>query len=392
LSVLTDEPFFGGSLADLREARHATLLPTLRKDFIVDPYQVGESVILGADAILLIVAALGDAELRSLHAAAREAGLEALVEVHDRQELERALAAGARIVGVNNRDLRTMTVDLQTSISLAAAIPDDVVAVAESGITGPADIARLRDAGFDAFLVGEHLMTRDDPAAALEALIGGAGRQAHRSRVAVKICGITSVEDARMAAGAGADAIGLVLWPGSPRTVDLQAARAIAEALPPLVHRVGVFVNPTHAEVERAVEAVGLDVVQLHGDEPPEFCRDMPRRVLKAVRVGRGFRPEDALRYEGFASGLLLDTRCDEAGAPPGGTGRAFDWTLARAVRERAAYLVLAGGLTPETVARAVAEVGPDAVDVSSGVEGAPGRKDPVRVRAFVRAVRGAAR
>jgi indole-3-glycerol phosphate synthase/phosphoribosylanthranilate isomerase len=398
LSVLTDEPFFGGSITDLREARMATLLPTLRKDFVVDPYQVGESVLAGADAILLIVAALTDAELRNLHAAALEARLEVLVEVHDRAELERALRAGARIVGVNNRDLRTMTVNLDTALSLAAAIPDDVVAVAESGIRGGEDIVRLRDAGYDAFLVGEHLMAQDDPEAALESLIRSAseprwaGAASRGSRVAVKICGITSVADGLMAARCGADAIGLVLWPESTRAVDLAAARAIAAALPPLVHRVGVFVNPTRAEVERAVDEIGLDVVQLHGDETPEFCRTLPRRVLKAVRVGNGFRAEDALRFENFAGGILLDTRADEAGARPGGTGRAFDWTLARAVRENARSLVLAGGLTPENVGRAVAAVEPDAVDVSSGVEASPGRKDPARVRAFVRAVRATER
>ena len=394
LSVLTDEPFFGGSIADLREARMATLLPTLRKDFIVDPYQVGESVLSGADAILLIAAALSDEELRSLHAAAVEARLEVLVEVHDRGELDRALAAGARIVGINSRDLRTMTVDLQTALSLASTIPDDVVAVAESGIRGPGDIVRLRDAGYDAFLIGEHLMVQDNPAAALEALIRSAseprwaGAASRGSRVAVKICGITSVEDGLLATRCGADAIGLVLWPESVRSVNLATGRAIAAALPPLVHRVGVFVNPTRAEVERAIEEIGLDVVQLHGDETPEFCRDLPRRVLKAVRVGAGFRAEEALRYENFAAGVLLDTRADEPAARPGGTGRAFDWTLARKVRENARCLVLAGGLTPENVGRAVAAVEPDAVDVSSGVESSPGRKDPARVRAFVRAVR----
>jgi indole-3-glycerol phosphate synthase/phosphoribosylanthranilate isomerase/anthranilate synthase/indole-3-glycerol phosphate synthase/phosphoribosylanthranilate isomerase len=398
LSVLTDEPFFGGSIADLREARLATLLPTLRKDFIVDPYQVGESVLTGADAILLIVAALDDRALRSLHAAALEAGLEALVEVHDRGELDRALDAGARIVGVNSRDLRTMTVDLETAVSLAPAIPDGVVAVAESGIRGPADVVRLRDVGYDAFLIGEHLMAQDDPTAALEALIRGASEPrgasaaARGSRVAVKICGITTVEDGLLAAHAGADAIGLVLWPDSPRAVDVRSARAIADALPPLVHRVGVFVNPTRAEVERAVVEIGLDVVQLHGDETPQLCRDLKVRVLKAVRVGPGFDAAEALRFENAAGGILLDTRADAKDALPGGTGRAFDWSLARKVRAGARYLVLAGGLTPENVERAVAAVEPDAVDVSSGVESSPGRKDPARVRAFVRAVRAASR
>lgn len=171
LSVLTDEPFFGGSLQDLQEARGATLLPTLRKDFIVDAYQVGEAWIAGADAVLLIVAVLSDAELATLIGSARQHDLEALVEVHDAAELERALAAGATLVGVNNRDLRTMQVRLETALGLAPLIPDAVTAVAESGIKSGAELRRLRDAGFDAFLVGEQLMQASDPGAALERLL-----------------------------------------------------------------------------------------------------------------------------------------------------------------------------------------------------------------------------
>ena len=387
LSVLTDEPFFGGSLDDLAAARAATALPVLRKDFIVDPYQVAESAAAGADAILLIAAALPGRQLGALHDAAAGAGLEALVEVHDRAELERAREIGARIVGVNSRDLRTMTVDLGTALGLADAIPGDAVAVAESGIRTTDDVARLRAAGYDAFLVGERLMADPDPGAALAALIGGAPTAAVAG-VGVKVCGITSVEDARLAAECGADAVGLVLWPGSRRAVSRDQARAIAAAVPPGVDRVGVFVDAGREEIRRAVGEIGLDVVQLHGHEPPEACRGLGARVWKAVGVGPGFQPEDALRYEGVADGLLLDARAD-GGAPARGAGRAFDWSQAKPLRARVRYLVLAGGLTAETVRAAVAAVGPDAVDVSSGVESAPGRKDRDRVRAFVRAVKG---
>jgi indole-3-glycerol phosphate synthase len=169
--VLTDEPFFGGRLAHLSEARGATGLPALRKDFVVDPWQIAEARAAGADAVLLIVAALSDDELRQLLGEARALRVDALVEVHDAAELERALAAGARVVGVNNRDLRTLEVSLQTSLSLAPRIPDDVVAVAESGITSGLDLRRLRDAGFDACLIGEHLMAAPDPGAALRQLL-----------------------------------------------------------------------------------------------------------------------------------------------------------------------------------------------------------------------------
>jgi indole-3-glycerol phosphate synthase len=171
ISVLTDGPAFGGSLLHLEEARAATALPVLRKDFVVDPWQVWEARASGADALLLIVAALPDPDLRGLLAVAGKAGIDALVEAHDRAELERALAAGARLVGVNNRDLRTLEVSLETSLALAPAIPDDVTAVAESGIRTGEDVRRLRDAGYDAFLVGERLMSAPDPGAALARLL-----------------------------------------------------------------------------------------------------------------------------------------------------------------------------------------------------------------------------
>jgi indole-3-glycerol phosphate synthase len=174
MSVLTEPEWFGGSLEDLRQARASTRLPVLRKDFIVDAYQVWESWEAEADAILLIVAALSDAQLVRLMKTATEANLEVLVEVHEEEELARALAAGASIVGVNNRDLKTLNVDLSTSLTLAKAIPNRVVSVAESGIRTADDVRRLRGAGFDAFLVGEQLMSAPSPGQALRELIAAA--------------------------------------------------------------------------------------------------------------------------------------------------------------------------------------------------------------------------
>jgi indole-3-glycerol phosphate synthase len=174
LSILTEQDYFGGSLEDLRAARNATRrLPALRKDFVVDAYQIWEARAAGADAVLLIAAALDDRELRALMAEAHAARLETLVEVHDRGELDRALGAEARLVGVNNRNLKTLEVTLETALALAPQIPDEVVAVAESGIRHGEDVRRLRDAGYDAFLVGEHLMAAPDPGAALRALVEG---------------------------------------------------------------------------------------------------------------------------------------------------------------------------------------------------------------------------
>jgi len=174
LSVLTEPDFFGGSLAHLVEARANVSLPVLRKDFLVEPWQVWEARAAGADAVLLIVAALEDAELSELSSVVAETGMAALVEVHDSRELERALRAGARLVGINNRDLRTLRVSLSTSLELLPHVPDEVVAVAESGIRSGRDLQRLREAGFDAFLVGESLMSAPCPGDALRELMRAA--------------------------------------------------------------------------------------------------------------------------------------------------------------------------------------------------------------------------
>lgn len=171
LSVLTDRDFFQGNVSDLVAARAACDLPVLRKDFTLTDYHVLEAAASGADAILLIVAILDEAELRDLRELATEFGMTALVEVHDRAELEIALQSGAQIVGINNRDLRTFKVSLDTSLNLASGIPADVIKVSESGIVSAGDIRRLMNAGFDAFLVGEHLVKSGDAARALEELV-----------------------------------------------------------------------------------------------------------------------------------------------------------------------------------------------------------------------------
>jgi indole-3-glycerol phosphate synthase len=176
ISVLTEERYFQGSPGHLEAIRAAVDVPLLRKDFIVDPYQVEESRAWGADALLLIVAALDDAALRELHAAALELGLDVLVEAHTADEVDRAAAAGATLIGINNRDLRTFVTTLETAERLSERLPAGALGVAESGIETPADVARLRRAGYEVFLVGESLMRQPDPGAALQALLAGEPR------------------------------------------------------------------------------------------------------------------------------------------------------------------------------------------------------------------------
>jgi indole-3-glycerol phosphate synthase len=178
LSILTEPEFFHGSVDDLRRARAMTELPILRKDFIVDEYQLDEAAVAGADAVLLIVASLADAELLRLRAYAEdELGLDALVEVHTAEELQRAGCCGAKLIGVNNRDLRTFVTILETSVQLASLAPPDVTLVSESGLSSPADIQRLIQCGYDGFLVGESLMRSTDPAALIRSLRGVANKE-----------------------------------------------------------------------------------------------------------------------------------------------------------------------------------------------------------------------
>jgi len=205
----------------------------------------------------------------------------------------------------------------------------------------------------------------------------------------VKVCGITRLEDGLAAAARGAWAIGFVFWPPSPRSIDPERAGGIARAMPPGIIRAGVFVDASEAEILSVAERAGLDAVQLHGSEPPELVRACARRlplVMKALRVGPGFRAEEADPYEDAL--LLLDAKSERA---PGGTGEVFEWSLAAAFA-RGRRVVLAGGLRPSNVRDAIAAVRPFAVDVSSGVESAPGVKDPEALEAFFRAVHEADR
>jgi phosphoribosylanthranilate isomerase len=204
----------------------------------------------------------------------------------------------------------------------------------------------------------------------------------------IKFCGITSLADARLAVDAGAWAIGLIFWPGSPRRCEEAAATEIATALKRRAQIVGVFVNPALEEVVRTVDSVGLTAVQLHGDEGPSFCAEAARRtgckVIKAARIRSGADIQALIPFH--TDYHLLDSH---VAGRPGGSGETFEWELARAHRGPVP-VILSGGLTPENVAEAIAAVQPFAVDVASGIEASPGRKDPAKLRAFAEAVRAA--
>ncbi len=398
LSVLTDQEFFGGSPADLRAARSACALPVLRKDFTVGALDVCDARAMGADAVLLIVAALDDTELASLLELARIPRLDALVEVHDDAELDRALAAGADLVGVNQRDLRTFEVDHERALRLASRLPDGIVAVAESGIRDAGDVRRLAAAGYDAVLVGETLVGASDREAAVSGMLersGDHGPAPWRDHpvtgsepdegpgIFVKICGITSEADALLAVGMGASAVGFVFAP-SPRQMAPSAVADIVKRLPHETVTVGVFRDEAPRRVIEIANQIGLRAVQLHGVESAEDTRwvaDRANWTIKAFPAGH----RNIERFSGYgAQTLLID------GANPG-SGELFDWRLAEGVVDPT-RLMVSGGLRPDNVGGAIAHLHPWGVDVSSGVESSPGVKDPGKLREFIAAAHDAAR
>jgi indole-3-glycerol phosphate synthase/phosphoribosylanthranilate isomerase/anthranilate synthase/indole-3-glycerol phosphate synthase/phosphoribosylanthranilate isomerase len=374
ISVVTEPDFFGGDLAWLPEVKRASGLPVLMKDFVVDEAQLDLALSLGADAVLLIVAALADDDLARLHRAARARGLAVLVEAHDGEEVRRALEAGAEVVGLNARDLKTFVVDLGRVAEMGRLLPPSAIRVAESGIHGPADVARLAAAGFDAFLVGESLLRSGDPARALRALRG-------EGTTEVKVCGVTREEDLAAAEELGADWIGLNFSPRSPRRVDLARGRALREASRFAKGVVAVVAGNPAAEAEAIVEAVRPDALQWHDELAARQGLSVPVPLWQAVRVGKDTL-EEAAAWP--ADVLLLDAA---HATLPGGTGRTWDWSLLRHFPQGRKVFV-AGGLGPANVAAAIAAGAPAGVDVASGVESAPGVKDREKLAAFVAAVR----
>ena len=367
LSVLADSPHFGGSLDDVRAARDVFDGPILAKDFFMDLRQVSEARIAGADAILVMLSVLDDAQARAMLAEAGHFGMDALVEVHDEAEMRRALALGAPIIGINNRDLRDLSIDLGTTERLARMAGDHLL-VSESGIVTRADVERLSPR-VDGFLVGTSLMRATDPGQAARELVFGS----------VKLCGLNRPED--FEAAQAATHVGLVMVPDSPRGLSLGQALRLAPLHP---RPVGVFRNAPVKEVADAALMLGLGAVQLHGEEDADYARTLARRLprgcetWKAVAVGHS-APEsfDA------ADRLLFDSR-------PGGTGKTFDWTLIRD-HPALAWSVVAGGIGSHN-ARAASRLGAYAIDIGSALDSVPGIKSPPKIASTFQALRPASR
>ena len=418
ISVLTEPDFFKGDKKYLQEIASTVKIPVLRKDFIIDEYQIYQAKVWGASAILLICACLDVPTLTKFRELADSLGLSSLVEAHDEHEVQMAIDCGARIIGVNNRNLKDFTVDVQNSVRLRNLVEDDVIFVSESGLETPEDIQVLRDNNIGVALMGETFMRSPNKVEKLAYLYGPTYYTPK-----VKMCGISKVETIPAIVDAKPDYMGLVFAP-SKRQITVEQAKTLVDELHKeyekaygevtvskntdtaqdgqdsqdsqnsqefvqgnsnfeKIKTVGVFVNETVENLLKIAEEVKLDVIQLHGDEDESFIQTLKEQsnveVWKAVQVRSAADAEKWI--DSSADMLLFDAyHKDERG----GTGEVFDWSSLDAFERP---FMLAGGIDSANVARAIRTVRPYGIDISSGIE-TKGVKDDEKIKAFTNIVR----
>ena len=418
ISVLTEPDFFKGDKKYLQEIASTVKIPVLRKDFIIDEYQIYQAKVWGASAILLICACLDVPTLTKFRELADSLGLSSLVEAHDEQEVQMAIDCGARIIGVNNRNLKDFTVDVQNSVRLRNLVQDDVIFVSESGLETPEDIQVLRDNNIGVALMGETFMRSPNKVEKLAYLYGPTYYTPK-----IKMCGISKVETIPAVVEAKPDYMGLVFAP-SKRQVTVDKAKTLVDELhkqyadryatdvaqcnddtvqdgtvgikapenvqigeeninSEAIKTVGVFVNETLDNLVMIAKEANLDAVQLHGDEDEAFIQALKEKtdveVWKAVQIRSA---EDAEAWiDSSADMLLFDAyHKDERG----GTGEVFDWSC---LDEFERPFMLAGGIDSTNVARAIRTVRPYGIDISSGIE-TDDVKDDEKIKAFTNIVR----
>ena len=390
ISVLTEPDFFKGDKKYLQEIASTVKIPVLRKDFIIDEYQIYQAKVWGASAILLICACLDVPTLTKFRELADSLGLSSLVEAHDEHEVQMAIDCGARIIGVNNRNLKDFTVDVQNSVRLRNLVQDDVIFVSESGLETPEDIQVLRDNNIGVALMGETFMRSPNKVEKLAYLYGPTYYTPK-----VKMCGISKVETIPAIVDAKPDYMGLVFAP-SKRQVTVEQAKILIEELHKqcinhydikVVKTVGVFVNETLDNLVRIADTANLDAVQLHGDEDEAFIQSLKERtnveVWKAIQIRTAADTEKWI--DSSAEMLLFDAyHKDERG----GTGEVFDWSSLDAFERP---FMLAGGIDSTNVARAIRTVRSYGIDISSGIE-TNGVKDDEKITAFTKIVKSIGR
>ncbi|MCL9671141.1 bifunctional indole-3-glycerol-phosphate synthase TrpC/phosphoribosylanthranilate isomerase TrpF [Citrobacter sp. MNAZ 1397] len=367
ISVLTDEKYFQGSFDFLPIVSRIAHQPILCKDFIIDPYQIYLARFYQADACLLMLSVLDDEQYRQLSAVAHSLDMGVLTEVSNEEELERAIALGAKVVGINNRDLRDLSIDLNRTRQLAPRLGAGVTVISESGINTYAQVRELSHFA-NGFLIGSALMSHDDLDAAVKRVLLGEN----------KVCGLTRAQDARVAHEAGAIYGGLIFVASSPRAVDVAQARTVMAGAP--LQYVGVFRNAPVETVSANVEQLGLVAVQLHGSEDQNYIDTLRKQLPDSVQIWKALSVGDTLpaRDLNHVDKYLFDNG-------QGGSGKRFDWSLLSG--QTLDNVLLAGGLGADNCVEA-AKTGCAGLDFNSGVESEPGKKDAEKVASVFRTLR----
>jgi len=367
ISVLTDEKYFQGSFDFLPIVSQIAPQPILCKDFIIDAYQIWLARFYQADACLLMLSVLDDEQYRQLAAVAHSLNMGVLTEVSNEEELERAIALKAKVVGINNRDLRDLSIDLNRTRQLAPRLGAGVTVISESGINTYAQVRELSHFA-NGFLIGSALMSHDDLNAAVRRVLLGEN----------KVCGLTRPQDAAAALEAGAVYGGLIFVDASPRFVTEDQAREVIAGAP--LSYVGVFRDAPVADVTALAESLSLSAVQLHGQEDQTYINELRQALAPQVQIWKAQSVSDSLpaRDLQHVDKYVLDNG-------QGGTGERFDWSLLNG--EKLDNVLLAGGLSPDNCVEA-AKAGCAGLDFNSGVESQPGIKDASKLASVFKTLR----
>lgn len=375
ISVLTDEKYFQGKFEYLEYVSSNVTQPVLNKDFFIDPYQVYLACHHHADAILLMLSVLDDDTYRQLADLADKFDLDVLTEVSNEEEVHRAIALDANIIGINNRDLRDLSTNLATTEHLVPLIKQSdhpCLIISESGIYSNQDVRRLAPL-VDGFLVGSSIMSQPDLSVAVAGLVYGQ----------IKVCGITTLQDAQLVKQAGASYAGLIFAEKSKRYItEDQALSIVAGAA---FNYIGVFVDSSADHVADLAKKLNLFAVQLHGHEDQQYVQALRQQLPASCKIIKAFGITDTLPdfHWQHVDYYLLDCK---VGDQSGGTGQQFDWHLLDNIKDKS-KLILAGGISPANVALAIS-TGVRVLDLNSGVESAPGTKDPDKVAQAFEALR----
>ncbi|WP_177220105.1 bifunctional indole-3-glycerol-phosphate synthase TrpC/phosphoribosylanthranilate isomerase TrpF [Enterobacter sp. kpr-6] len=368
ISVLTDEKYFQGSFDFLPIVSQIATQPILCKDFIIDAYQIYLARYYQADACLLMLSVLDDEQYRQLAAVAHSLDMGVLTEVSNEEELERAIALNAKVVGINNRDLRDLSIDLNRTRQLAPRLGAGVTVISESGINTYAQVRELSHFA-NGFLIGSALMEQDDLNTAVQRVLLGEN----------KVCGLTRIEDAQAAYDAGAYYGGLIFVPSSPRVITDEQALLITEAVPGL-HYVGVFRNAPLPMVVAKAEQLALTAVQLHGDEDQAYIDALRAALPAKIQIWKALSVATTLPARDLSH---VDKYVFDNGQ--GGSGERFDWSLLTG--QDLSNVLLAGGLSADNCVQA-AQTGCAGLDFNSGVESQPGIKDASKLASVFRTLR----